>query len=269
MSAAHVAEVFVGTPERVTLDELAGIRAEQAARSSAVPAPPPVASAATALPILECSAPAIPQGPCPVCPRLAVEFEPWRQAAYYKSMHQKALERERLLKEENQQLQARIRYLEQQLYGKKTESAKAKDSLAAGGAPATRTAGPAPSRPRGQQRGKPGPTRRDYAHLPCEEEFHDLADADKQCPCCGLPFEGFPGTQDSTVLEVDVRAHRRVIRRRRYRPTCTCPGNPGILTAPGPAKLIPKGIFGVSIWVEVLLDKYLFYRPTYRLLADL
>jgi len=26
---------------------------------------------------------------------------------------------------------------------------------------------------------------------------------------------------------------------------------------------------GVSIWVTVLLDKYLFYRPTYRLLADL
>jgi transposase len=28
-------------------------------------------------------------------------------------------------------------------------------------------------------------------------------------------------------------------------------------------------MLGVSIWVTVLLDKYLFYRPTYRLLADL
>jgi transposase len=33
--------------------------------------------------------------------------------------------------------------------------------------------------------------------------------------------------------------------------------------------VIPKSILGVSIWVTVLLDKYLFYRPTYRLLADL
>ena len=32
--------------------------------------------------------------------------------------------------------------------------------------------------------------------------------------------------------------------------------------------MIPKSILGVSIWVTVLLDKYLFYRPTYRLLAD-
>ena len=33
--------------------------------------------------------------------------------------------------------------------------------------------------------------------------------------------------------------------------------------------MIPKSILGVSVWVTVLLDKYLFYRPTYRLLADL
>ena len=42
-----------------------------------------------------------------------------------------------------------------------------------------------------------------------------------------------------------------------------------MLTAPPPPRLIPKSILGVSIWVTVLLDKYLFYRPTYRLLADL
>jgi transposase len=84
-----------------------------------------------------------------------------------------------------------------------------------------------------------------------------------------LSFEPFPGTEDSTVLEIDVQAYRRVIQRRRYRPRCTCPDNPGIITAPAPAKLIPKSMFGVSIWVELLLDKYLFYRPTYRLLAAL
>ena len=183
-------------------------------------------------------------------------------------MHERAKEREHLLQQENQQFEARIRYLEQQLYGKKNESAKSKDSLAAA-AQAAKTPGATAARLRGQQRDKPGPTRRDYSHLPAEEEFCDLAEADKKCPCCGLPFEAFPGTQDSTVLEIDVRAHRRVIRRRRYKPTCTCPGNPGILTAPGPAKLIPKSIFGISVWVALLLDKYLFYRPTYRLLADL
>jgi transposase len=184
-------------------------------------------------------------------------------------MHQRAKQRELLLEQDKQQLQARIRYLEQQLYGKSTESAKSKDSLAAGSAATAKPPEATPARRRGQQPGQPGPTRRDYSHLPAEEEIHDLPDADKNCPCCGLPYEAFPGTQDSTVLEIDVRAYRRVIRRRRYQPTCTCPDNRGIITAPGPANVLPRSLFGVSIWVEVLLDKYLFYRPTYRLLADL
>jgi transposase len=270
MTTEKAAEVFVGKPLRLTLAELDRCRAEDAARRSAAgPTQPPATPAATALPTLECSAPAIPQGPCPVCPRLAAEFEPWRAAAYWKGMHERGKERERLLQEETQQLQARIRYLEQQLYGKRSESAKSKDSLTADTTPTVKTPGATPARPRGQQPDQPGPTRRDYSRLPYQEEFHDLDDADKKCPCCGLPFESFPGTQDSTILEIDVRAHRRVIRRRRYKPACTCPDNRGILTAPGPARLIPKSIFGISIWVEVLLDKYLFYRPTCRLLADL
>ena len=32
--------------------------------------------------------------------------------------------------------------------------------------------------------------------------------------------------------------------------------------------MIPQSPFGVSLWVSVLLDKYLFYRPTQRLRAD-
>jgi transposase len=267
MSDDKAATIFCFTPQRVTLAELEQLRAEDAARASAaLPAPPSASPGAPAWAPLACSASKTPEGPCPVCPRLAAEFEPYRQAAYYKSLHQRAVERERLLKAENQQLQARIRYLEQQLYGNKSESAKGSDSAPAGPEP---TAQATPPRPRGQQPGKPGPKRRDYSPLPWEEEFHDLEDHQKCCPQCGLPFETFPGTQDSTVLEIDVRAYRRVIHRRRYRPACTCPANPGILTAPGPAKLIPKSLFGVSLWVEVLLDKYLFYRPTYRLLADL
>jgi len=44
-----------------------------------------------------------------------------------------------------------------------------------------------------------------------------------------------------------VCAHRRVIHRRRYERTCTCQGN-RTRTAPPPPKLIPKGLFGTSIW---------------------
>jgi transposase len=101
------------------------------------------------------------------------------------------------------------------------------------------------------------------------EHVLDLPAEQRRCSCCGRPFEPFPGTEDSEVLEVEVRAYRRRYRRRRYRPTCSCRAHPGIVTAPPPPKVLPKSILGVSVWVEVLLDKYLFYRPTYRLLADL
>ena len=76
-------------------------------------------------------------------------------------------------------------------------------------------------------------------------------------------------TEDSEVLEIDVRAHRRRIRRRRYRATCDCDLTRRTLTAPPPPKLIPKGNYGISIWVHVLLDKYASYRPTERLLGQL
>jgi transposase len=89
------------------------------------------------------------------------------------------------------------------------------------------------------------------------------------CSACGQPFADFPGTDDTTILEVEVKAHRRVLRRRRYRPTCNCGVHPGIVTPPPPPRLIPKSPFGISIWVSVLLDKYQFYRPTYRFLEDL
>jgi transposase len=207
-----------------------------------------------------CSAPPIPQGPCPVCPRLAQEFEPWRQAAYWQAMHHRAVQREKLLHQENEQLHARIRSLEQQLFGRKA------DSPATGDGPARPTRSP---RPRGQQRGTPGPKRRDYSHLPAIEQIVELPAEAQRCPDCGQPFASFPGTDDTTILEVDVRAHRRVYRRRRYRPTCSCGTLPGIVTAPPPAKVIPKSFLGVSVWVTVLLDKFLFYRPTYRLLEDL
>ena len=76
-------------------------------------------------------------------------------------------------------------------------------------------------------------------------------------------------TEDSELLEIDVRAHRRRIRRRRYRATCDCDPARRTLTAPPPPKLIPKGNYGISIWVHVLLDKYSSYRPTERLLGQL
>src|SRR5271166_6011259 len=244
------ASVFCFTPLRGPVSELA----------DRVACPP----THTLLSESVCSAPPLPQGPCPVCPRLEQEFEAFRQAAYWKAMHGRALQREAQLKIENERLQALLRLREQQLFGRKTETSAATAPAASDAS----HAGTPPRRPRGQQRGRPGPKRRDYSHLPDVVEDKVLPLDQCRCAQCGQPFADFPGTEDSTILEIDVRAHRRVIRRRRYRPTCSCGAHPGIVTAPPPDRLIPKSMLGISILVTVLLDKYLFYRPTYRLLED-
>src|SRR3954453_12952992 len=92
-----------------------------------MPAESPLISWPDAAPVAlpTCSAPPLPLGPCPVCPRLEQEFEPWRQAAYWKSMHRRALERQADLQAEIDRLQALLRMREQQLFGRKTEAAAA------------------------------------------------------------------------------------------------------------------------------------------------
>jgi transposase len=175
-------------------------------------------------------------------------------------MHRRAVEREAELEDEITRLQAQLRLREQQLFGRKADSTTTVEGVA------PRALAP---RPRGQQRGRPGPKRRDDAHLPAVEQVLELPAEQQRCSGCGQPFAAFPGTDDTSVLEIEVRAHRRIYRRRRYRPTCSCGTHPGIVTAPTSAKVIPKSILGVSVRVTVLLDEFLFYRPTYRLLEHL
>jgi transposase len=177
----------------------------------------------------------------------------------------KAASRIAELEEQLATAKARIRQLEQRCFGRKTESSasSAPDKLTT---PADTPAGP--PRPRGQQRGKPGPKRRDHQALPAVEEVLDLPADRRCCSACGLAFRDFPGALDSEVLEIDVRAYRRVIKRKRYRPACSCGKHKGILAAPSAPRVIPKSNLGVSIWVEVLLGKYRSHVPVHRLLAD-
>src|SRR2546427_2484802 len=56
----------------------------------------------------------------------------------------------------------------------------------------------------------------------------------------------------------------RRIQRPRYQKMCGCPQVAGLVTAPPAPRVIPKSPLGVSVWTQVLLDKYLSGRPTSR-----
>ena len=204
---------------------------------------------------------------CPGCADLLSELRPARtDLGVWRSRHQKAVEREQQLKRELEEVRAKLSLRERQLFGRKSEQGSKGDGE--GHRQENGDDTPKQKRKRGQQPDSEGHGRRRHEHLEAREEVRDVLEEDQRCRCCGLPWEEFPGTEDSEVVEVEVRAYRRKIKRKRYKRTCRCPDGPRIITAPAPPKLIPKGAYGVSFWVLVLIDKFLFQRPTHRLLAD-
>jgi transposase len=188
-----------------------------------------------------------------------------QQVGYWKAQHARAVRRAEILEAEVEQLRGENRKLQDQLFGHKSEAVAARDRsnrLDGEDDPTTTT-----PRKRGQRKDRPGPTRRDYSHLPMVEEPHELPPAQRVCSQCGAAFSP-SDTEDSAQIEIAVQAYRRVIRRRRYQRTCTCAQCPRTVTAPPTPKLIPKGLLGVSVWVEILLDKFFSHRPTERLLSQ-
>lgn len=197
------------------------------------------------------------------------------QARSYKSLHARAMariasmerqhqaekarftQREAEMKAELEAALAQIRDLRQRVFGAKTEQSRSVNAACGVSA--------GPPRPRGQQRGRRGHGRARADALPARVEEVTLQ---AQCPRCGLGLGAFPGTQDAEILEIEVKAYRRVIHRHRYRPLCRCGCLPGIVTAPPAAQLIARGKLGVSIWVEALLSKFLYGQPSHRLLQD-
>src|SRR5208282_873313 len=135
-----------------------------------------------------------------------------REALLKKTIEQieeRASEREALLKKEIELKEAQIRDLRHRLFVKKSES---KD----------KTFEQPPSltikRPRGQQRGSRGHGRTQRPDLPVIEEYHELQDA--QCTHCGLKSSAFPGAEESEIVEIEVKAYRRRVLRRRYMKSC-------------------------------------------------
>lgn len=202
--------------------------------------------------------------PCKYCPSNSKYYELLSESGYWKAMHFKAKQQIEKLLKENEVLNAKLKLRERQLFGRKSEKPRNKNQKSS---IENNQAGR--KNRRGQQPGRKGHGRSRQDNLPQIEEAYELSDEDRICPGCDLPYEEFPGSDDSEVIEIEVKPYRRLIRRKRYKRTCQCNSQPGIITAPGPGKLIPKGRFGVSFWVQVLLDKYRWQRATHRLMQQL
>ena len=180
---------------------------------------------------------------------------------YWKRQHEHLKKQNEELKQALELTHAKIRDLEQRLYGKKSEKGTTRRDTPPGDCSAS-------SRSRGQQKGSKGHGRTPRPDLPVVEEERDVAPEDKKCCMCGKAYGLLAQTEDSRIIEVQVKAHVRLIRRKMYTQACECDGVPGLITAPPAPRLMPKSAAGISIWAEVLLNKFLFSRATYNLCTE-
>ncbi len=223
-----------------------------------------------------------------------------RQAAhYYRSMHARAVQRqeqwkqralaaEQIIKsllfflgwcvQQIQGLKRKLAWLNKQQFGSKSEATKVSGAITepspASGSQAALGTGEEPAtgqtkRKRGQQPGSKGPKRRGRPNLPQQTTHHTLATHELMCPICGKMRPETGLTEESQEIEWTVSLVCRRHVRHRYGPSCDCPSGRGIVTAPKPAKLIPKGLFAVSFWVQVLLKKFEFQQPLTRVVREL
>ena len=180
----------------------------------------------------------------------------------WKDKYNKVKREKEQLEKELEAAKARIRDLEKRLYGAKSEKHAKSEKL-------ENQNNKNPKRNRGQQPGSKGHGRKPKPELPVFEEERFLTEEEKRCPICGAAYEDFPGTDDSEVIEVEVRGYIRRRKCHRAKKTCQCGGVPGIITAPAQDRVLPRTPYGVSVWVTIILDKHLYSRPTNQLVQEL
>jgi len=179
------------------------------------------------------------------------------EMGYWRAMHNKSIIREKILKRIIKELEGKVRDLRNRVFGKKSEKKGANKDEG-------KLKNPTSKRPRGQQPGSKGHGLTKRPDLPVEEEDVNFP-KNPICPKCGKLY--IPdGIKENEDYEVNVKAHIRKIKRQCMKKGCSCEGVPNNITAPMPAKVIPKSPYRDSIWEAVLLTKFQYCQPTNRLL---
>ena len=160
------------------------------------------------------------------------------------------------------ELKSELAHMKHMLFGHKSEKTSSSSKKSGN------TTRPPSDRKRGHQPGAPGNGRTLHNNLPVVHESVDLPENEQCCAICHLPFNSFFNDDGCDVIEVEVKAHVRRYHRRHYQKTCQCPETPNITVAPPPPRLINKGKLGISVWVELLLNKYAYGIPINRQLES-
>src|SRR5919197_356654 len=119
------------------------------------------------------------------------------------------------------------------------------------------TATSAPPRPP-----QPGHGPRRQPTLPVVEIRHELPPADRQCPACGGALMEMTRQAETSERITTVKLTYQVEHHVRQKYRCRCNG--AVVTAPGPAQVIPGGRYAPSFGIGVAVAKYADHLPLER-----
>jgi transposase len=125
-------------------------------------------------------------------------------------------------------------------------------------APPTATA-PAPKVPRAP---RPGHGPRSQPALPVVEIHHELPPDQRACPACGGELTEMRGQTEDAERITTVKLTYQVEHHVRHKYRCRCNG--AVVTAPGPAQVIPGGRYAPEFGVGVAVAKYADHLPLER-----
>ena len=155
----------------------------------------------------------------------------------------KSEDEKKALEAEMAELRATGSVLSRRIFGRKSEQQKK----------------PGTGRKRGQQRGGSGHGHTQRPNL--EERHEEINPPPEACVCasCGRPYAP-NGTEESTLVEIEVKAHKRIISRPRHRRTCECASSPMEVSAPPVPRLFANTHYGISVWACYLFERYACFR---------
>lgn len=123
-------------------------------------------------------------------------------------------------------------------------------------------------RNRGQQPGSKGHGRTDRGNVPIAETITIDIPGGCSCPDCGKAYRVLSKTRDSELFDIAIDLFRTIYKQLKYVSQCDCRGKK-IVEAPAPARLYSRTDIGNSLWVHLLVQKFLQGIPTNRTLKEL
>jgi transposase len=175
-----------------------------------------------------------------------------------RKLEKEVADRDKKLEQKDKQLA----WLRKRKFGRSSEKSKSESNLADNEGEGKR------ERKRGQQPGSKGHGPTDRSNVRVDDTVILEIPGGCRCPECGTSYKILSRTQDTGICEIAVDLFQTIFKQLKYVSRCDCLGKK-IITAPPPARLYPRTSIGNSLWVFLVVQKFLYGVPTNRTLKDL